>query len=82
VVEFEPDRRIFGNRLPETLLGLRVMIHPRSAFLRATAGATSSLQTVTTPPSSPRYLTTAPCRRTSYVMAGRGSTGPIRCLSP
>ena len=41
VVEFEPDRRIFGNRLPETLLGPRVMIHPRSAFLRATAGATS-----------------------------------------
>ncbi len=33
----------FGNRLPETLLGLRVMIHSRSAFVRATAGATSSL---------------------------------------
>jgi len=28
----------FGSRLPETLLGLRAMIHPRSAFLRATAG--------------------------------------------
>ena len=30
------------------------MIHPKSAFLRATARATSSLRTVTTPPSSPR----------------------------
>ena len=50
----------FGNRLPETLLGLRVMIHPKSASLQATAGATSSLRTVTMPPSSRRYLTMAP----------------------
>ena len=82
VVEFESDRRIFGSRLPEILPGLRVMIHPKSAFLRATGGATSSLQTVTTPPSSPRSLTTGHCRRTSSVTAGRGSTGPIRCSNP
>ena len=41
VVEFEPDRRIFWEPAPGDHLGLRIMIHPRSAFLPATAGATS-----------------------------------------
>ncbi len=50
VVEFEPDRRIFGNPLRETSLR-RAVIHPKSASLRVIAGATASLRTVTTPPS-------------------------------
>ena len=76
VVEFEPDRRIFWEPAPGD------PSRAEAAFLQATAGGTSSFRTVTTPPSSPRFLTTAPCRRSSYVMAGRGSTGPVRCLSP
>jgi len=78
VVEFEPDRRIFWEPAPETLLGPRAMIHPKLASLPGTAGATFSLQTVTMPPSSPRSLTTAQCRRNSYAMARRGSTGTTR----
>ena len=54
----------------------------RAAFLRATAGATSSPQMVTTSLWSPRSLTRAPCRRTSFVMPGSGSTVAIRCLRP
>ena len=70
--------RRYGTRLPTGTprRSIRRYVRQRSAFLQATAGATSSLRTVTTPPSSPRSLTTAPCRRSSYVMAGRGSTGP------
>jgi hypothetical protein len=65
VVEFEPDRRIFGNRHLETLHGLRTMIRPKSEFLLATAGATSSIRTGTTPPSSPKSLISVPCPRIS-----------------
>ena len=59
------------------------MIHPKSASLLVTAGVTASLRTVMTPPSSPRSSTAARRRtvKPSYARAGRGSTGPIRCLS-
>ena len=82
VVEFEPDRRIFWEPAPGDPSALRTMILPRSAYLRATAGATSSPRMATTPPWSPRSSTPAHCRKTSCVTAERGSTGPTRCASP
>ena len=63
----------FGNPLRETSLR-RAVIHPESAPLRVTPGATSSLGTVTTPPSSPRSLASTAYRRRS-VKPSRGGRG-------
>ena len=65
VVEFEPDRRLFWEPAPGDASRLRTMIHPKSEYLLATAGATSSIRTGTTPPSSPKSLIAVPCPRIS-----------------